>query len=210
MERDEDAEDFSFTMRTKPPSEFAGQQLFTEAEDWQNNAQLGWSHFPLHVYALGYKEAADSLAQVLLDRRASLDTAIYPLVFLYRQGLELQLKLILPLARRLADAPPKDDHRHELLPMWSELRMHLELVNPQENDQELPAIEEFIRQLQEVDPQSYSFRYPTGKKGDISLPDLRHVNVRHLSEIMNSVFMLMDGIHASLGELEQHDEYGEW
>jgi hypothetical protein len=35
---------------------------------------------------------------------------VYPLVFLYRQGLELQLKLILPLARRLAGKDAVADH----------------------------------------------------------------------------------------------------
>lgn len=41
----------------------------------------------------------------------------------------------------------------------------------------------------------------------MSLPELRHVNVRHLSEVMDSVFMLLGGIYSWLGEMEQNDSY---
>lgn len=37
----------------KSPSEFAGQQLFIQGEDWYNNAMLGWTHFPWDIYAAG-------------------------------------------------------------------------------------------------------------------------------------------------------------
>ncbi len=32
--------------KMKSPSDFAGQQLFIQGEDWHNNAMLGWTHFP--------------------------------------------------------------------------------------------------------------------------------------------------------------------
>jgi hypothetical protein len=193
--------------RLRPPSAFAGQRLFVQAEDWQNNAMLGWLPFPMDLYAAGYKDAADGLLYALTERKVSLDSVIYPLVFLYRQGLELELKLILPLARRLADQPDKNDHRHGLMPLWRELRSLLEQFDPPEADKELPEIEAFIQQLDEVDPGSYAFRYPTTKQGEVSLPDLSHINVRHLGEIMDSVFMLLGGIHSWLGEMDQLEGY---
>jgi hypothetical protein len=193
--------------RMKSPSDFAGQQLFIQGEDWHNNAMLGWTHFPWDIYAAGYKDAADALVWALAERKASLDSVVYPLVFLYRQGLELQLKLILPLARRLADKDAVADHKHGLMQLWQELRRHLKQLSLCEDDKELPAIEDFIRQLDTVDPGSFAFRYPTTKKGEVSLPELRHVNVRHLSEVMDSVFMLLGGIHSCLGEMDQNDGY---
>jgi hypothetical protein len=202
--------DFTPLGDVKFPSDFAGQKIFVEGEDWQNNAMLGWTHFPLDIYAAGYKDAADGLLYALSERRVSLDSVIYPLVFLYRQGLELQLKLLLPLARRLASTPAKNDHGHGLMPMWKELRALLEKLVAQENDAEIDATEDFIHQLDKTDPQSFAFRYPKSKKGEISLPELRHVNVRHLSEIMDSVFLLLSGVHAELGEMDQHHEHGEW
>ncbi|MFJ4346308.1 hypothetical protein [Pseudomonas sp. NPDC089401] len=202
--------DFNLDTDVKYPSDYAGQKLFVQASDWQNNAMLGWMHFPLGLYACGYKEAADGLLFAIEHRKVSLDSVIYPLVFLYRQGLELQLKLILPLARRLANKPAKADHDHRLMPLWAELRTLLNELTPHPDDKELPALEEIIQQLDEVDPQSFAFRYPATKKGEVSLPNIRHINVRHLGEVMDSAFMLMDGIHGELGAMDQYEEHGEW
>lgn len=209
MQNDQDdaAADIDPLASMKSPSDFAGQQLFIQGEDWHNNAMLGWTHFPWDIYAAGYKDAADALVGALAERKASLDSVVYPLVFLYRQGLELQLKLILPLARRLAGKEAVADHQHGLMPLWNELRRHLQQLDPREDDKELAATEDFIRQLDTVDPGSFAFRYPRTKKGEVSLPELRHVNVRHLSEVMDSVFMLLGGIYSWLGEMEQNDGY---
>ena len=100
---------------SKFPSDFSGQSLFVRGDDWHNNAMLGWTHFPLDLYAAGYKDAADGLLFALAERKVSLDSVIYPLVFLYRQGIELELKLMVPLARRLAEKPEKLDHSHGLM-----------------------------------------------------------------------------------------------
>lgn len=191
----------------KLPSDFAGQQLFIQGEDWHNNAMLGWTHFPWDIYAAGYKDAADALVQALAERKASLDSVVYPLVFLYRQGLELQLKLILPLARRLASKDAVVDHKHGLMPLWNDLKLLLEQLEPHGDYKDLTAIEDFIRQFDTIDPGSFAFRYPTTKKGEVSLPELRHINVRHLSEIMDSVFMLLCGIYSWLGEMGQNNDY---
>ncbi len=207
MGHDAEDLDFSGVRKYKTPSDFSGQQLFIQGDDWQNNAILGWTLLPLDTYAFGYKEAVDGLLYALAERRASFDTVIYPLVFLYRQALELQLKLLLPLARRLADAPAREDHRHELMTMWIELRQHLEVVTCGD-DNEHAAIENFISQLYEVDPRSFAFRYPTNMKVEVSLPDLRHVNVRHLSEVMDSIFLMLNNAYSMLGEMDQKD--AEW
>jgi len=189
------------------PSAFSGRSLFVKGEAWQNNARLGWTGFPADLYATGYRDAADALLFALSQRRVSLDSVVYPLVFLYRQGLELQLKLMLPLARRLADEYPKSDHGHGLMPLWGELRSLLISVGVPSDDKEVVATEVFIRQLDEVDPQSFAFRYATSKKGELSLPDLTHINVRHLGEVMDSVFMALSGIYSWLGEMEQGVDY---
>lgn len=204
MSNSDDLLDDNLGGRSKLPSEFAGQKLFVRGDDWQNNAMLGWAPYPMDIYAAGYKDAADAILYALSERRTSLDSVIYPLVFLYRQGLELQIKLILPLARQLANSPSKEDHSHSLMPMWAELRTLLNELTPYACDQEVPAMEQFLHQLAEIDPQSFSFRYPKDKKGQLSLPDLHHINVRHLSEVMDSMFMLLSGIHSELGEMDQH------
>lgn len=191
--------------RPKFPAHFAGQQLFIRGEDWRNNAMLGWSGFSGELYAAGYKDAADALVEALAERKASLDSVVYPLVFLYRQAIELQLKLILPLARRLAGKAPVDDHKHFLPPLWNELHLLLKQLDPPGDDQDLKALGALIQQLDQVDPASFAFRYHKDKQGQVSLPALSHINVRHLAEVMDSVFLLLGGIHSWLGDMDYQE-----
>ena len=65
--------------------------------DWRMNACVNWGGGTL--YSDGYKTAADTLVnQVAADRYTS-DTLVYPIVFCYRQYLELLLKALLEEAR---------------------------------------------------------------------------------------------------------------
>ena len=96
--------------------------------------------------------------------------------------------------------PATPDHQHRLRPLWTELHALLRKIGPANGDDELSSIGGFIAQIDDIDPVSFAFRYPTDKKGEVSLPELRHVNVRHLGEIMDSVFMMLGGIHSWLGE----------
>lgn len=201
----QESEGLDLLARVRSPADFAGQQLFIEGDDWRNNAVLGWGGFPWDTYAAGYRKAADVLVAAVEERKAPVDMVVYPLVFLYRQALELELKLMLPLARRLADQAPRQDVKHQLMPMWQELRRYLHQLGTPESDPQILSLESFISQLDAVDPGSFAFRYPTDKKGEVSLPNLRHINVRHLAEIMGSVFMLLGGTHSWLGEMDQVD-----
>lgn len=156
---------------------------------------------------LATRKLHDVLVRALIARQVSLDSVVFPLVFMYRQGLELQLKMMLKQARQLAGKPKVPDVDHKLMPLWRELRGLFEQLDSRPGDKEVPAIEEFIRELDGVDPMSFSFRYPTDKKGAGTLPNLRHVNVRHLSEVMDSVFLMLNGIYSVLGEMQGSRSY---
>ncbi|KWH11056.1 hypothetical protein WT58_07700 [Burkholderia territorii] len=81
-DQNDDASKIEPLAQTKLPSEFAGQQLFVQGEDWHNNAMLGWTTFPWDVYSVGYKDTAEVLVAELIERKASRDAVIYPLVVL--------------------------------------------------------------------------------------------------------------------------------
>ena len=69
-------------------------QLFSPDTDWKNNACLNWCHDPMHLYISGYKDAADILANRVIESGNNQDSLVYPIAFLYRQYIELQLKNI--------------------------------------------------------------------------------------------------------------------
>lgn len=191
----------------KYPTDFAGQKLFIKGEDYSNNAMLGLTHFPWDIYAAGYKDAANALVKAVMERQASLDSVIYPLVFIYRQAIELQLKIILPVARRLNGDPEKADHGHGLRHLWYDLKKLLKEISPEYKDKNIAVMQDFIMQLDVIDPASIAFRYPKGKEGNDTLPDLRYINVRHLSEIMNSMFLWFDGVYSQFSEWDQNHDY---
>jgi hypothetical protein len=52
-----------------------------------------------------------------------------------------------------------------------------------------------------------AFRYPTDKHGNRSLPDLRHINLRNLSDVIDRIASLLDGASMGLSYyLEQKQE----
>lgn len=190
------------------PSDFSGQQLFIKGDDWQNNSMLNWSNFRTDLYAFAYKDAADGLVDAMADRKVPLDSGIYPLLFLYRHAIELQLKLMLSTSRNLAGLKPKSYDKHSLMPMWSELRKLLNEIDPAQPENNVTAVHEFIRQLDNVDPDSMAFRYATTRYGKDHLPGITHINIRHLRDVLNSIFLWLNGVYGWLGEMESnHPNY---
>jgi hypothetical protein len=101
----------------KSPAEMAGHQLFAGADDWWHNACVGWAQpFKWDYYATGYKSAADVLVDNALTSRSNLDIHVFPIVFLYRQYLELRLKELVTSGRALVDRPAEQKPNHKLEP----------------------------------------------------------------------------------------------
>ncbi len=66
------------------------------------------------------------------------------------------------------------------------------------------GIDSYIRQLTELDPDSYSFRYTRSKKGTPSLPaELQRINLRHFSEMIERLADYLDGLNTAVGVLEE-------
>ncbi|GAC19580.1 hypothetical protein [Paraglaciecola arctica] len=69
--------------------------LFSSGEDWQSNACVNCSHDSIGLYIDGYRQAADTLAHKVVESSRDQDILVYPIVFLFRQYIELQLKRII-------------------------------------------------------------------------------------------------------------------
>src|SRR5258708_39733700 len=76
-------------------------KVFVTAADQASMAYFGWQEGSTALYGLkhGYKNAADNLVNFALEKGAegdieTLDTYIFPILFLYRHSLEISLKII--------------------------------------------------------------------------------------------------------------------
>jgi len=181
-----------------------GDKLFRWDDDYHFNACLNWIIPTLATVARSYKDGADALAQAVYKGNATLDTVILPIVFLYRQYIELSLKDAIVTARAVEGKEAGYPKNHNLKDLWAEakglIKQHYGVDTPREIDFVDPCIEEFHQH----DPESFSFRYPTDKKGNINLRGLSHINLRNLYETMDRLASFFDCI---VGDLAQKLEF---
>jgi hypothetical protein len=172
--------------------------LFGPGQEPWANACVNYISDPWNLYATGYKEAADILSERVLNSRQLTDALVYPIIFLYRHYLELRLKELINSGQALLGQTPDLKHVHNLGSLWSICRRIFEQVWPGSPVDDLNKIEECVKQLATIDPQSMSFRYPVTKDGVATLPpSLKHIDIRTIHEELNDVADSLDA--ASLG-----------
>ena len=189
-----------------------GDKLFVGAlPDWQHNACIGYlgdSVSNWDLYVEGYRKAADAIVGHLMEDRSELDFMVFPVVYLYRHHVEIALKTIIMLARRLNDEEGGVPTGHKLLDLWRMARTLLEREWPKNDTVPLDAVESCIRELVEFDPGSDAFRYPVGKDKSKHLEGLTHVNVRHLAEVAGRMSDFLLSCIVGLWEtVDQREEY---
>jgi hypothetical protein len=175
----------------------SGDEVFASANDRWMNANVNWGG-GWGLYAIGYKEAGDLLVEDVAENRGMADGLVYPIVFSYRQYLELTLKDVLMEARRYYEIDKPFKNEHSLLLPWCPLRELLERRWPERPD-ELEAVEENLRQFDAVDSGSFAFRYARTKAGTPSLrEDMRQINLRNLSEVVARIGTFLESCATAL------------
>lgn len=153
-------------------------------------------------YARGYKEAAEIVTRTSLrSRRKVLAYCIvFPVVFLWRQYVELRLKELIHSGRHLLGQPPpqKEICHHDIGQLWDTVRVILS-KSVHMRRSELTLIEPVIREWKEIDPFSMAFRYPHDRKGKPSAPDVSQINLRKFGQIMKRLSKLLENASTSIG-----------
>jgi len=171
-----------------------GDVLFDSADDWYHNACINLRFFNWDVYASGYKHAGDVLVQRVIDTRNHRDTLVFPIVFNYRQYIELRLKELIMVGRILSDEVPEFPRTHNLRSLWNTCRPIIAEGAIGATDTDLDAIDDAIAQFSTVDPGSDSFRYPVDRDGNLSISDdLQIINLRQLRDRIDALATFLDG-----------------
>jgi hypothetical protein len=172
-----------------------GDVLFTSASDWWHNSCLDFHSDNWETYIGGYKKAGDALVEHIKNDRIEQDYLVFPIVFVYRQYLELRLKKLIIDCKQLFDDRSEFPKVHDLKRLWVECKPLLQKLEHKLSAQDLEAVSESIQQFCELDPSSEAFRYPINKKGKKSLPlNLQHINVRNLADIMGKLSAFFDAV----------------
>lgn len=191
-----------------------GKKLFSSTEDdWWFNAVIHWNRDNSDFYIDGYKTGADLLAKHILEKdRSEEDFLAYPMIFLYRYYIELELKMMIINSNKFLNIKGNFPKGHKIEDLWQKCRGLLEKIFPSLTKEDVDIVEEYIKQLWEEDCNSIAFRYSTDLGGNASLPEIEHINIRNLYEIMQGVCSFLSSCSLDISEyLEIKEEIeSEW
>lgn len=99
-----------------------GDQLIKADNDWWLNACIDNWNKDFWIYASGYKKAADVLVDNIMSlasgTRNPIDYLVFPIVFLYRQYIELTLKQVIRVGIGLHKQQHPFPKHHKLDELW--------------------------------------------------------------------------------------------
>ncbi len=193
---------------TPYPWPLAGDELFSSDGHWSRRAVLPPFSASWSVYAEGYKRAGDLIASTAETH--DLDFVVYPLVFLYRQCVELHLKdlhraALNTLGQRPSVVEAKAAVSHDLMRLWRQLERRLGQLDPSTTMVTAPQLQTvgaYIVQLDAVDPGSFVFRYPEDTAGASHVWEgIEHLNVQGLMDAMERLTAFFTATGDWIGEL---------
>ena len=183
-----------------PPLPSAEDKLFQSGDDWWHNACLNYMHDGWPAYVIGYKKAADILVTYIKKERRSQDTLVFPILFLYRQYLELSIKNLIQKGRQLQDISEPTPGGHRIHDLWKVCEKLLNEIAPGDSTAEIKQINRLILEFCAVDPRGTAFRYPEDNNGNPSLPDITHINIRNVYDVIEKISVILEGADMQISE----------
>jgi hypothetical protein len=173
-----------------------GDKLFSKPKEPVEGGRLAPHPFERLVHMIsGYREAADILVEGAREQYSLRGSLVYPIIFLYRHFLELELKYVLT-TYGLYLGQPADWENHDLEKLWIKVRGVIDHFALNEDKEGTDAIEACIVEMAKIDRGSFTFRYPVSKKGEplsLALESLDLVNLRMTMEKIHNFFLGVDG-----------------
>jgi hypothetical protein len=168
---------------TKFPRGYGKKQndLFAPGPDIRLNACVGWNGGPADFarYSRGYFLAGQRLVESIeSESMRCVDSLVYPIVMVYRHGVETALKYLRRRLPSLFDEPSEFKLDHDIMVNWKTVRGYLKRLDGSAEPTELDQIEKTLNDLIELDPNGMVFRYPEDKGGAMHLEETSIINVR--------------------------------
>lgn len=201
------------TFETILESEFrwpmTGDDPFVEAENPMNNAHIAHDDFTRLVLMIdGYKRAADLAVAHCAGNRADRDSLVYPIIFNYRQFIELSLKYQLATFGHHVGIPANwKTHRLDIL--WQDFRQMLGHFGTPDPDGADPIVETVVGQFAKIDPKSDAYRYPVDQKGNPLPMALAATHLDNLADVVNAVAGYFTGCDGYLSHIIGAQPLGE-
>lgn len=158
-----------------------------------------------YLYEEGYKRAADLLVEGARSEITP-DPLLYPIVFLYRQYLELKLKSLLNSIPWEESSESNEPPDHGLRGLWETVKGSvIPKVWPEAQPELVQAVDNCVTEFQNRDPKSTEFRYAEDKEGrHQTLQNLHSVDLSNFSEVMDKMANFLDCVDYAIGRWAEH------
>lgn len=138
-------------------------KLFKEEVDQNYGAWMKNPANKFFLYSEGYKEAGERLYDFCINNMFYASTLIYPLLFNYRQYIELRIKELTMMGNTYLEIDFDFAEEHSLHKLWNNYRNNVLIKIEKVDNEILNNVERIILEFNAQDPQSMSFRYPVSK-----------------------------------------------
>lgn len=180
---------------------------FVVADEPFDNANIADDGFTrLVLMTDGYKEAADLMVRAASDDRSMRGMLVFPIIFNYRQFLELSLKYQLATYGPAVDIKP-NWKTHYLDKLWGEFWEMLERYGTKDPDEADPVVGKIILEFAKIDPGSYSYRYPVDRQGNPVPVAYSDLHLPTLAGVMDKVAGYFTGCDGYLSSLQDTAPY---
>lgn len=197
-----DAPNFESLLRPDFRWPTIGDQPFTTSDQWHNNSYIDpYGHGRLVMMMTSYKMAADLMVAYVAQSRNDGDALVFPIIFNYRQFVELSLKYLIATYGHTVGVEAQWN-THDLGALWSTF---LEVLNGYGHTDEEgtdAVVATIITEFARVDPRSFSFRYPVDTKGNLVNLAHQEVDLHRLADVMNGLDGYFSGCDGYLDDLQ--------
>lgn len=181
-----------------------GDRPFTESTDWQRNASIArHGHERLVLMMSGYKTAADLMVEHAARSSYDRDVLVFPIVFNYRHFIELSLKYLIATYGRTVNIEP-NWQTHDLAKLWLTLKNVLKEYGDDDPDHTSDDVERIVAEFAKVDPQSFSYRYPVSRDGQLLELGQDKLDLRVLADVMKGLDSYFTGCDGWLDNIQSN------
>lgn len=182
-----------------------GDRPFIQSASRQHNALIEpYTHSRLVMMMTGYKKAADLMVERGEADQFDRDALVYPIIFNYRQFIELSLKYLIATYGSTVGVEAIWN-KHDLDVLWKTFTKLLDGYGCKDVEETDPVVAEIIAEFAKVDPASFSYRYPVDTKGNPIPITHEELDLRALADVMQALegyFTGCDGYFDSLQSAE--------
>lgn len=180
----------------------AGDQAFVAAADPLENANIADDGFTRLVLMMeGYKKAGDLMVDRSIDDPSDRDFLVCPIIFNYRQFIELSLKYIIATYGPTVGVAANWS-THDLETLWAAFTDVLAAYGTSDPDDADPVVARVAAEFAKIDPGSYSHRYPVDRKGKPVPLAIADLHLPTLADVMEGVAGYFTGCDGYLSDVK--------